>query len=136
MQIEIFTIADSAYVDAGHGMSILHTHDTLGGPTFPLSSPQFCVPLKIHFRKSEEGQNSIRIVLIDDDGNVIAGPVDGVVTIEVKEGNETSSSALVLNFLAVKFKKPGTYWVRLYVNGREEADVPLYVRQIDQPAAE
>lgn len=135
MQIEIFTIAEAARVDSDGGMSILHTVDTFAASVFPMTVAPFCEALKIHFRKSDEGQKVVRIMIMDSDANAIAGPVEGTANIEVKEGNETCAAPLILNFPGIRFEKPGTYWVRLTVDGREEAEVPMYVRQIGQPVA-
>ena len=133
MQIEIFTIAEAARVDSDGGISILHTVDTFASPSFPLAIPPLCVVLKVHFRKSDEGRKVARIMVIDSDGNAIAGPLQGKTSIKVKDGDETTSAPLVFNFGGIVFQKPGTYWARLTVDGREEAEVPLYVRQIERP---
>jgi hypothetical protein len=128
MQTEVFALCESAS-NTGGGLSLLHAFDTISSAQLPVTVAYCSIALRLRFERIEEGDHKIRINVVDQDGRMIAGSVEG--NFRVQPGNEQNSVclSLAIGMQQVRFEKFGEYAVNLAVDGRSEASLPLYVRQ-------
>ena len=67
MDIEVFAICDAA-TESGGKLNILGAFDSLYGSKLPIVHPHCSIALRIRYSKIEEGQHTIRINFVDEDG--------------------------------------------------------------------
>ena len=70
MNIEAFLLCDAA-TDQQAKLNILGAFDIVFAKKVPAIHPACAVALRIRFQKIEEGNHSIRIYIIDEDGKGI-----------------------------------------------------------------
>jgi hypothetical protein len=134
MRVEILTLCDAA-TDSQNKLSMLGAFDTITAPAFPVTHPHCAIALRLRFTRIEEGEHAIRIHVVDEDGELIMPSLDGRLSVELGPGNETASVNFILGIQELPLDRPGTYAVTLAVDGREEASVPLYVKQVASAGA-
>jgi hypothetical protein len=129
MKVELFTVSDFA-ADYGGKLSVVGVFDTLFAKQTPFAHPHWCVAVKFRFDKIEEGQKRLRLSISDVDGKPVLPAVDTVIAATIPNGHSSSTVNLVVNIGGVRFDAFGEYSVDIAVDGRQEASIPLYVRQI------
>jgi len=127
MQVEILTLCDAA-ADYQGRLSVLGAFDTITSASFPATHPQCAIALRVRFNRIEEGPHSIRIHFVDDDGAFIMPNLEGQLGVSFVDNSETASVNFIFGIQGLPLAKPGTYAVNLGVDGKQEASVPLYVR--------
>jgi len=134
MDIEVFVLCDAATNYQGR-LNILGTFDTIWARQLPVSHPHCAVALRLRFSKIEEGEHKVKINIIDQDGNSIAPPLNASANLGFKENSEsTVATNLIMNINGLKLEKYGNYAVDLAINGRQEASLPLRIRQLPEAA--
>ncbi|HEX4562317.1 MAG TPA: hypothetical protein VH113_10840 [Gemmatimonadales bacterium] len=128
MQVEILTLCDAA-ADYQGRLSLLGAFDTIMSASFPATHPQCNIALRVRFHRIEEGSHSIRIHVVDDDGALIMPNLEGQVGVTFVDNSETASVNFILGIQGLPLAKPGTYAVNLAVDGKQEASVPLYIKE-------
>lgn len=131
MQVEILTLCDAA-ADYQGRLSLLGAFDTITAASFPATHPHCHIALRIRFNRIEDGSHSIRIHVVDDDGSLIMPNLEGQVGVEFMDDTPSASVNFILGIQGLPLAKPGTYAVNLAVDGKQEATVPLYVREAEQ----
>lgn len=134
MQVEILTLCDAA-ADYQGRLSLLGAFDTITAASFPATHPHCHIALRIRFNRIEEGSHSIRIHVVDDDGSLIMPNMEGQIGVGFIDGTETASVNFILGIQGLPLAKPGTYAVNLAVDNKQEATVPLYVREAPHDGA-
>jgi len=129
MKIELFTVCDFAADYAGK-LSVVGVFDTLNAKQVPFAHPHWCVATKIRFAKIEEGPKKVRISISDTDGRAILPAIEMPIVASVPGDLPSATVNLVLNIGGVKFERFGEHSVDLAVDGRHEANIPLFVRQV------
>lgn len=129
MTIQLAVLCDAA-TDYNGKLNILGTFDTIFAQQFPAAHPQCSVALRISFSKMEEGQHTLKINLVDEDGKSIMPPVDIPVEIILPGDATFLSRNFVLNIQQLKFQSPGLYAIEIAVDGQHEASIPLAVKQM------
>ncbi|NLB55991.1 MAG: hypothetical protein GX811_09545 [Lentisphaerae bacterium] len=132
MKIEIIAICEAA-TDSQGKLNILGAFDSIFASKLPATHPQCTIALRLRFTKIEEGSHKIRINVVDADGKLVIPSFDGGLTIRIKPGEEYAVANLIINMQRLKFEKFGEYAVDLAINGRQEASLPFFVRQITPP---
>jgi hypothetical protein len=133
MKTEIFTLCDAATEQQGK-LNLLGSFDHLHAKQAPISHPGCTLALKLRFTKIEEGNHTVKITFGDEDGKLVMPPIEFPLTIAVAPGESTATSHLVLNMQQLKLPSFGEYTIDLAVDGRAEAALPLYVRQLPDSA--
>ena len=131
MKIETFVLCDAA-TDYRGKLNILGTFDTIHARTTPLVWPHCALAVRMRFTAVEAGSHPVRINFIDDDGQALLPPLEGKVDIGVRPGAITVAANLILNIDRLKIEHFGEYSINLAVDGRQEASLPLYVRQREE----
>lgn len=131
MNVEIFTLADHAE-DYGGKLSILGSFDNIKTHVLPSVHPHCCIALRLRFQKSEEGNHSVRIVMIDADGKNYGPKMDGNLHVALPHDSDTATSNLVIGMNGFPLTKPGTYHLDLVVDGQLVSRLPLKVQLVSQ----
>ncbi|MDR2182087.1 MAG: hypothetical protein LBN92_05340 [Treponema sp.] len=127
MKTELFTFCDFAQETAGK-LTVVGTFDTIISRTFPCVHPQLSVVIRIRFDIWEFSTHRFRVEARDLDGEVSVEPVTG--TVEVRgAGNATAVSHLVFTITNLRFSSSGVVNFVLYMDDRETASIPLYIRK-------
>lgn len=129
MNIEAFLLCDAATDQQGK-LNVLGAFDNIFAQKMPLHYPACAIVARIRFDKAEEGEHSIRINIMDEDG-VSTGPKpQGKISVRVPDASGTSVANLILNIRGLEFKRYGKYWIDLDVDGTILASLPLQVNQV------
>lgn len=127
MKIELFTLCDYAQENDGK-LTLVGTFDTIIAREFPCTHPSLYIVVRLRYDLWEFGRHQFRIETRDLDGDQVMPPVTG--TMEVRGvGNATAVSHIVFNLANARFKAPGVVSFTLYLDDRETASLPLYVRK-------
>jgi hypothetical protein len=136
MKAEIFTLCDAATADAGGKLNILGSFDRINASSIPVTHPLCALAIKLRFERLEEGQKRIRISFVDSDGNAVMPVLEAGSQVTFPPGESSMTACLVLQIQQMKLPNFGEYSIDLAVDGRHEASIPLFVRQIGEaPAA-
>jgi hypothetical protein len=127
MKTEIFTFCDYAQ-EIGGKLTVVGTFDSIVAHSFPCVHPQLSVVIRLRFDLWEFKPHKFRIETRDIDGAASMNTVEG--TIQVSGvGNSTAVSHLVFTITNLKFVKPGLINFILFIDVKEVASIPLYLRQ-------
>ncbi|MBI5801214.1 MAG: hypothetical protein HZA92_10915 [Verrucomicrobia bacterium] len=130
MEVQIASLCDSA-ADYGGKLCLIGAFDTILVRQFPALHPFCSVALRIIFRDTEEGKHSLRLNLIDDDGqSLLPGMDPNELNIRMPENQFFASVNLVFNFQGMRFNKPGQYSLDITLDGTMIARIPLQVLQM------
>jgi len=133
VNVHLALVCDHAIIDQHGKLSVLGIFDRIWVERFPAIHPRLHLVLRLKGRRTEIGDHSVLIQLVDaqgqeilrGEGNVAIGePAAGVVEIE---------AAAVLAF-DVPLEKPGVYTFEIAVDGAHAASVPVTVLQMQAPA--
>ena len=84
--------------------------------------------LRIVFRDTDEGKHTLRVNLIDDDGqSLLPGMPTTPLEIRMPENQFFASVNLVFNLQGMRFTKPGQYSLDITLDGTMIARIPLQV---------
>jgi len=129
VDIEIFTLCDAA-ADYQGRLSILGVFDTIIAPQMPATHPFCSVALRIRFQMTERGQHRLTLHLVDDDGNLVVPAIEGAFGVEMPGNSQIASANLVLNLGQLQFNNYGEYAINLAIDGRQEASLPLWIKEL------
>lgn len=129
MRVEVFSLCDAATADGGK-LSILGAFDTIRVSRVPAVHPQCAIALRIRFEKIESGEHKVTVNFADADGKNIIPPAQGTVSVGFSEEQSSASANLILNLHGLKIDKLGEYSIDLAIDGRHDASLPLFVREI------
>ena len=83
--------------------------------------------LRIIFRDTDEGKHTLRMNLIDDDGQNLPLKIETPLEIRLPENQFFCTVNLVFNLQGLVFKKPGQYSLDVSLDGAMFARIPLQV---------
>ena len=129
MEIQVAVLCDSA-ADYQGKLCILGTFDTIFTAQMPAVHPQCSIALRMTFSKAEEGKHQINLNFVDEDGKSIMPPIPITVEVMVPEDSIFLSRNFLINIQQLKFEKPGLYSIDIAVDGRQEGNIPLLVKQM------
>lgn len=130
MNVQIAVLCDAA-TDYGGKLNLLGTFDTIVAQQLPALHPQCSVALRIVFSRVEEGEHKVRMNFVDEDGRLVMPSITfPTVDVVVPPDTHFVSRNLLINMQQLKFEKTGQYAIDIAVDGRQEASIPLQVRQI------
>src|SRR5438132_14054649 len=133
MNVQIAVLCDAA-TDYGGKLNLLGAFDTIATQQLPAVHPQCSVVLRIIFSKVEEGPHKVRMNFVDEDGRFVMPSIDIPVDVAVPADASFVARNFIINIQQLKFEKPGQYAVDIAVDGRQEASIPLQVKQVQPPA--
>jgi hypothetical protein len=136
MKVEIFTLCDAATTSQADGkLNILGSFDRLFAVQTPITYPLCALAVKVRFVQGEEGAKRLKLSFIDSDGRLVMPALDAQIIVQIPSGESSATIPICLIMQQIKLPHFGEYAMTLTIDGREEASVPLYVRQLpSQPA--
>ena len=127
MDVQIASLCDSA-ADYGGKLCLIGAFDTILVRQFPALHPFCSVALRIIFRDTDEGKHTLRVNLIDDDGqSLLPGMPPNQLDIRMPENQFFASVNLVFNLQGMRFNKPGQYSIDITLDTKMIARIPLQV---------
>jgi hypothetical protein len=131
MEIEAFLLCDCATQGQGK-LNVLGAFDRIYSPKVPAVHPACTIAARIRFSSIEEGSHRIKINVVDADGNKAGPELEDNITVRMGEGEDSSARNLILNIHGMKLENYGDYRIDLAIDGRQEATLPLSVREIPE----
>jgi len=129
MNIESFLLCDAATDQQGK-LNVLGAFDNIWARQLPVKHPFCSIVTRIRFKKSEDGNHSVRIQIIDENGKNIGPKPEGNISVQTGSGLDSSVANFILNLQGLEFKQYGKYQIDLTVDGNIQASLPLRVSQI------
>jgi len=128
MNIEAFLLCDAATEQHGK-LNVLGAFDNIFARKLPAIHPACSIATRIRFEKIEEGNHSVKIQIIDQDGKNIGPKLEGSIAVRIAPDADSSVANLILNIQRLEFKEYGQYRVDLAIDGNIKASLPLRVTQ-------
>jgi hypothetical protein len=132
MIIEIISLCDAA-TDSQGKLNILGTFDTIWTRQVPMVYPQCAVAMRIRFTRIEEGEHRLKINILNEDGKLAMPSLDATIKVVFSHESDSAVTNLILNIQQLKLEKHGQYAIDVAINGRQEASLPLFVREALSP---
>lgn len=129
MNIEVFSLCDAATVDAAGKLNVLGAFDTIWSLKMPTVYPQCAIALRVRFENIERGEHKVAVNFVNVDGKHIIPSANGTISINFSDEQRSGSANLVLNLQMLKLENYGEYSIDLAVDGRNEASLPLFIRE-------
>jgi hypothetical protein len=127
MDVEAFLLCDAATDQQGK-LNVLGAFDTVFAKEVPVVHPACAVAARIRFSKVEQGEHTVRICVIDQDGKEVVPKLDGKISVRVAQDVGSAVVNLVLNFQRLKLPAYGEYSIDLAIDGQQKASLPFFVR--------
>lgn len=132
MYLDFAVVADYALVDQTGKMSVLGIFQHIWVQQFPAMHPRLHLVLRLKGKRTEIGEHSVQIRLLDAGDAELLGGSGTVNLAEPPAGVVDIEAAAVLVF-DVPFPHPGPYRFEITVDGERKATVPLTVSQVPAP---
>lgn len=129
MEIEAFLLCDAATEQQGK-LNVLGAFDNFWVRQMPARIPQCAVVARVRFETIEQGSHSVKIQIIDEDGQNIAPKLEGSISVLAAPGMDSSVANLILNIQGLEIKKYGRYQIDLAIDGQSQASLPLRVNEV------
>lgn len=133
MNVQLALVCDHAIIDQHGKLSVLGIFDRIWVERFPAIHPRLHLVLRLKGRRTEVGDHTVLIQLVDDTGREILRGEGNVQIGEPPAGVLEIEAAAVLAF-DVPLDKPGVYTFEIAVDGARVASVPITVTQMAAPA--
>jgi hypothetical protein len=129
MTIQVAVLCDAA-VDYNGKLSLLGTFDTIYSPKMPTQHPQCSVAVRIAFDRMEEGQHTLDVSFVDEDGHPIMRSMKLPGEVIFPPEATFASRNFIVNVQQMVFAKEGLYSVNLSMDGSALCSIPLVIKQI------
>ncbi len=126
MNTEIFTLCASANTANG-SLNIQGVFDVFRTEQVPMRSPPFAIVVNIRFRKSEQGNKTLKFSFMDADGKAALDPLEQNLTFQAANDVSTASKYHLLIIQTVRFHRFGEYSLDLAIDGKLIGSIPLYI---------
>ena len=131
MNIEAFLLCDAS-TDSHGKLNVLGAFDSFFVQEVPAVHPHCAVVLRLRLERAEQGEHTITLHLIDEDGKHVIQPLEGRLRVHSAAGT-TATSNLILNLQGLKLTRFGELAFHLQVDGKPVGSLPLYIRRIPPP---
>ncbi len=132
MNVESFLLCDAATDQRGK-LNVLGAFDNLFAKEVPVRHRACSIAARIRFSKIEAGDHTVRIFIIDADGNSIGPKLEGKISVRIGDNTPAVAVNLILNVQNLEFKEYGQYQIDLAVDGTVQASLPLAIHPVPQP---
>ena len=129
MDIQVAVLCDAA-TDYKGKLNLLGTFNSVHARELPANYPQCSIVLRVVFKLVEEGSHKLRINFVDEDGKFVMPSIELPFEVSVPENDSFAYRNFILNIQRLKFEKFGQHAVDIAIDGRQEASIPLEVKQI------
>jgi hypothetical protein len=128
MKIEIFTFCDFAQ-EVGGKLTVVGTFDSIVARSFPCVHPNLFVAIRLRFDIWEFGAHEFRIEARDVDDKPGLHTINGTLNVYGSD-NSTAVSHLIFGVTNLTFSKPGVVNFILFIDNKEAASIPLYLKKM------
>lgn len=128
MVVEIFSICDAA-TDYGGRLNLLGAFEGIAAPDAPVTRDHVVLAVRLRFDASEAGRRTISIRFLDPEERPLLPDLKARIAVKALAGRRSCAHNLVLNINRLVFPMFGEYWIRLFVDDRPAASLPLLVAQ-------
>jgi len=135
MDIQVAVLCDAA-TDYKGKLNLLGTFNSVHTRELPANYPQCSIVLRVVFKLVEEGSHKLRINFVDEDGKFVMPSIELPFEVSVPENDSFAYRNFILNIQRLKFEKFGQHAVDIAIDGRQEASIPLEVKQIPDQGKE
>lgn len=127
-EIDYAFLADAAQTAPGHKFHVIGGGvSRIGGRIFPLHHPHLSLVVGLSVTTAETNRtHEIRFVLLDPDGQEVAGATGNLVAHGQADAREATLT-FSIDLWNLAFPAPGDYSFRLLINGSERKRLPLVV---------
>lgn len=132
MKVELFAMCDAA-TDSGGKLNILGVYDTIGSVKTPFQHSRCAIVLKIRFERIERGEHKLKLNIVDQDGKLVVPSLEAPLRIHFPDSNSSATAQMILDLQNLKFERFGEFSIDLAMDGRQEASIPLFVKQVHPP---
>ena len=129
MDIQVAVLCDAA-TDYKGKLNLLGTFNSVHTRELPANYPQCSIVLRVVFKLVEEGSHKLRINFVDEDGKFVMPSIELPFEVKVPENDSFAYRNFILSIQRLKFEKFGQHAVDIAIDGRQEASIPLEVKQI------
>jgi len=129
VNVQLALVCDHAIIDQHGKLSVLGIFDRIWVERFPAIHPRLHLVLRLKGRRTEIGDHTVLIQLVDDAGREILRGEGNVQIGEPPAGILDIEAAAVLAF-DVPLEKAGIYTFEIAVDGASVASVPITVAQM------
>ena len=129
MDIQVAVLCDAA-TDYKGKLNLLGTFNSVHARELPANYPQCSIVLRVVFKLVEEGSHKLRINFVDEDGKFVMPSIELPFEVKMPENDSFAYRNFILNIQRLKFEKFGQHAVDIAIDGRQEASIPLEVKQI------
>jgi hypothetical protein len=131
MEIEVFTLCDAA-ADYQGRLNILGIFDSIVATTLPATHPQCTIALRLRYTRTEVGEHSLVIHIVDHDGKQIMPEINGQFGLQIAGDDRSSTINLIMNMQGLVFTQYGEHAINLAIDKNEIASLPFWIRQPQQ----
>lgn len=133
LEVNLAVLADYANVSQDGKLNIMGIFQEVNPPMMPFVLPQLFLVVSFEADAAEfETLKSIKIAMLDDDGNEMLG-LEGQA--QVPRPPRPGSQAYinqVLGLNGIRFERPGDYSFAILVGGETRGSVPLRVNELTE----
>jgi hypothetical protein len=129
MDIQVAVLCDAA-TDYKGKLNLLGTFNSVFTRDLPANYPQCSIVLRVVFNRVEEGSHKLKINFVDEDGKFVMPSIELPFEVSVPAEDSFAYRNFILNIQRLKFEKFGQYAVDIAIDGRQEASIPMEVKQI------
>ena len=130
MEVQIASLCDAA-ADYNGKLSLLGAFDTVLVQQLPAVHPHCSVALRIVFRDTDEGDHTLQLAMIDEDGKNLLPKIEAQIKIKLAENMFFSSNNLIFNLQGLQFPATGQYSIDIRLDNNIIARIPLQVLRMD-----
>ena len=109
-------------------LNVVGAFDAITVREFPSVHPLMCVAARIRFPVYELGAHSVRLEIVDAEGERLAPPLDGSMSVD-GIGGDSACANLALTMHNLRVEREASWRLALSIDGQERASVPLYIRK-------
>jgi len=131
MNIQVAVLCDAATDDNGK-LNLLGAFDTIYTQQLPAVHPQCSIALRVTFGNEDEGSHKLHLSFVDADGKSIMPGIDIPVQVVMPPDSHFGTRNFIINIQQLKFQNTGLYSIDLAFDGRQQASIPLLVKQHPQ----
>jgi hypothetical protein len=129
MQLEVFVLADAA-TDSQGKLNILGAFDKLFVQSVPVVHPSCAVAIRMRFYSTESTDHEVQLNILDDKGHPVVPQMNGKLNIAFPPDGSSVAVNMVLNIQGLNFHRVGQHTLRLDLDAKKIASIPLYVQKL------
>lgn len=130
MEVAFCALADHANETREGKLNVIGVFDRISAKDFPAQHHAMAIVLRFRTRyQDSEESHRIRVTMEGPDGDKLVN-INGEISVGTMQPGQIGHQNAIFNIANAKFERSGTYVVRVFIDGEQETEAPLTVRQI------